>query len=211
MKKKLTMALLVTTLILSACGNDSRQGSQPLPSASTNTTNTPSSEESSYALPAEEIEKPFESEEVNNISRTIDGITISANSFSIEPYSDNSGTYTKRVVMSFTIKNDTDSAFGYITSWSGKLKDGYVLESWIDLMSMDLKQVASGGEKTDTACFLIDDSIEPDEIIVSYNFMDYGQEYWEDFGKIMTGEMGQDEYMKKWGNYEVIEFNITKE
>ena len=78
-------------------------------------------------------------------------------------------------------------------------------------MSMDLNQVASGSEKTDKAYFLIDDSIDPDEITVSYNFMDYGEEYWADFGKIMTGEMGQEEYMSKYGNYEVLEFNVTKE
>ena len=42
----------------------------------------------------------------------------------------------------------------------------------------------------DTAYFLIDDSIDPAEIKVSYNFMDYGEEYWEDFAKIMSGDMG---------------------
>lgn len=149
-------------------------------------------------------------EESSNSSQTVDGITISVDSFSTEPYEDDQGEYTKRIIMNFTIQNQTDTTHGYITTWSGKLEDGTELKSWTDIMSMDLKQVAPGGSETDTAYFLIDDTVDPDKIIVSYDFQDYGEEYWDDFGKIMSGEMSQEEYTSKYGDYKELVFTSNK-
>ncbi len=216
MKKKLLTMLLLTVLSVGivACGDkDQGESSNSSPSEEISSTQPESEESESSSKEETQSDVPEESsqeQELNN-SHTVDGITISVNTFSVEPYEDSQGEYTKRIVMEFTIKNESDSAFGYITAWEGRLSDGYKLETWADIMSMDLNQVASGSEKTYKAYFLIDDSIDPDEITVSYNFMDYGEEYWADFGKIMTGEMGQEEYMSKYGNYEVLEFNVTKE
>lgn len=140
---------------------------------------------------------------------SIDGITISANNFKVEPYDDQNGKYTKRILVDFTIKNETDKAFGYSTSWQGKLSDGYKLEPWINISDMDLIQVASNSEKTDTAYLLADDSVKLDKIIATYNFMDYDEDYWDDFGKIMKGEMGEDEYIAKYGEPEELIFELT--
>mgnify|MGYP002510148042 CR=1 FL=1 len=198
MKKKLLTVLLLSVMAagILACGNND---SNLEPSGEVSTTQS-------------ESDVPEESDQVqeSDNSHTVDGITISTGTFLVEPYEDNQGEYTRRIVMEFTIKNESDTAFGYVTTWEGRLSDGYKIETWVDLMSMDLKQVPAGGEKTDTAYFLIDDSVDPNEITVSYNFMDYGEEYWDDFGKIMTGEMGQEEYMIKYGDYEVLEFSVTK-
>lgn len=209
----LLIALFVTFI---ACGNN-EAGNNEL-EKEVNEIGIVSEEDDQPILESEEIteeitEESMDNEEKEELSNSysIDGITISADSFSIEPYEGGSGEYTRRIVMNFTIKNESDSAFGYITSWSGRLNDGYKLESWMNIMNMDLKQVTAGSEKTDTAYFLIDDSIDPEEIIVSYDFMDYNEEYWEDFGKIMSGQMGQEEYMDKWGDYDTIEFIVTKE
>lgn len=216
MKKKLVAMLLLAVLSVSsvACGDKSQSesgNSEPSTEIGGTKPESESSESSSIGeTSSDAMEKSDQMPEANN-THTVEGITISTNTFSVEPYEDNQGEYTKRIVMEFTIKNESDSAFGYVTTWEGRLSDGYKLETWADLMSMDLKQVPAGGEKTDTAYFLIDDSIDPDEITATYNFMDYGEEYWADFGKIMTGEMGQDEYMSKYGDFEVLEFAVTKE
>ncbi len=216
MKKKLLTMLLLSVLAVSAVACGDKDPSESINSESSEEENStqPKSEESESSREEEtQSDVPEESDQMqeSNNTHTVDGITISTGTFSVEPYEDNQGEYTKRIVMEFTIKNESDSAFGYVTTWEGRLSDGYKLKTWADLMSMDLNQVASGSEKTDKAYFLLDDSIDPDEITVSYNFMDYGEEYWEDFGKIVTGEMGEDEYMSKYGDYEVLEFNVVKE
>lgn len=144
-------------------------------------------------------------------SYTIDGITITSNYFSIDPYNDSEGQYTKKITVDFTIKNDSSKAFGYISSMEGRLPDGYELYgSVLDMSDLDLKQVASGKEITAHAYFLIDDNINPDKIICTYNFMDYDKGYWEDLGKIVMGEMTQEEYTKKYGNYKELEFELSK-
>ncbi len=51
--------------------------------------------------------------------------------------------------------------------------------SWTNIMSMDLKQVGYGGSKTDTAYFLIGDTVDPDKIIVSYVFRKGGEMLWQ--------------------------------
>ena len=186
--KKLVILLLVCCVFFAGCGDNGSEISKE----KTN-----------------EVEQERKNEEVVT-SKTIDGITISTDGFTIEPYEDADKEYTKRIVMKFTVKNQTDSAFGYITSWDGRLNDGFKLEGWNDLLTMDLKQVPSGKEKTDTAYFLIDDTINPDEILVSYDFMDYDEEYWKDFGKIISGDMGEEEYNEKYGNCETIELTAKK-
>lgn len=144
-------------------------------------------------------------------SYTIDGITITANHFRIEPYEDSEGEYTKKISVDFTIKNDSNKAYGYISAWDGKLPDGYELEGYMEFSNLDLKQVPANSQKTDCAYFLVDDSINPDKIICTYNFMDYNKEYWTDFGKIISGEMNEEEYNKKYGNYKELKFELSKQ
>ena len=216
MGKKLVIMLFLSVLavVLVACGDKGQsESSNSQPSEELSAIQSESEESESSHKEETQIDASEELDQIreSDSARTVDGITISADSFSIEPYEDSQGEYTKRIVMEFTVKNESDTAFGYVTTWEGRLSDGYKLKTWADLMSMDLKQVPAGGEKRDTAYFLIDDSVDPNEITVSYNFMDYGEEYWADFGKIMTGEMGQDEYMSKYGDYEVLEFKVAKE
>lgn len=84
----------------------------------------------------EDTNKSSKADEPKN-SYTIDGITITANNFSVEPYDDANGTYTKRISVMFNIKNDTDKAFGYIKSCEGRLSDGFKLESWTNIQDLD--------------------------------------------------------------------------
>ena len=111
----------------------------------------------------EDTNKSSKADEPKN-SYTIDGITITANNFSVEPYDDANGTYTKRISVMFNIKNDTDKAFGYIKSCEGRLSDGFKLESWTNIQDLDLKQVPSNGSVDDVAYLLADDSITLDKI-----------------------------------------------
>ncbi len=208
MKKKLLsiLFLCVFSTCLTACGNNTTKNNPE----TTKTPNEKSKTQNNVEENEKEDIKSNQESETSN-SYTIDGITISANSFSVEPYEDNSGEYTKRIVLNFTIKNDTDNAFGYTTGWEGKLKDGYKLKNYADISKLQLNQVTSKSEKTDVAYFLLNDSIDPDEIIASYKFMDYTEEYWQDFGKIIKGEMQSQEFESKYGEYKALEFNLKKQ
>ena len=143
-------------------------------------------------------------------SYTIDGITITAKGFKVEPYNDDSGKYTQRICVSFAFENKTNEAFGYLTSCAGKLSDGYQLETWTDISTLDLNQVPSNSSKDVTMYLLSGDGVDLSKITVTYNFMDYDREYWDDFGLIMSGKMNQQEYEEKYGNVKELKFELTK-
>lgn len=197
MKKKLLVTLVSISVIVgvAACGgNSENRGSEDSKEEITNSNS--------------ENQKEEEKEEPKN-SYTIDGITVAATNFSVEPYSDPNGEYTKKINVNFIFTNDTERAFGYISSCDGYLSDGYKLQSWSDMSDMKLKQVPSHGSADVTMYLMADDSVTLDKITAIYNFMDYNEEYWEDFGKVMTGEMGQEEYMSKYGNATELKFELT--
>lgn len=139
----------------------------------------------------------------------IDGITITAENFSLEEYNDPNGEYAQQAVINFTIKNDTDSAFGYTKMWNASLADGYELKSYVDFQDMDLKQVPANSEKEDTATVLIEADMDVTELEATYSFMDYSAEYWDDFGKAIMGEMTEEEYTEKYGESKNLVFSLT--
>ena len=143
-------------------------------------------------------------------SYTVDGITVTAKGFEVEPYSDDSGKYTQRVCISLTFENNTNEAFGYLTSCAGKLPDGYQLETWADISTMDLNQIPSNSSKEVTMYLLSGDRVDLSKITVTYDFMDYDREYWDDFGLIMSGKMSQQEYEDKYGDVTELEFELTR-
>ena len=154
-------------------------------------------------------DKSTDKEEKVQNSYTIDQITITAEHYSVEPYNDPNGKFTKRISIMFNIKNETDSAFGYVKSWEGRLPDGFKLESLIEAQDFDLIQVPSGGSIDDAAYLLADDSANLDEIIATYSFMDYNEDYWKDFGKIVSGEMNEEEFKSKYGTPKELTFDLT--
>lgn len=201
MKKKLLVMLVSISVIVGivACGgNSENRDSEDSKEEITNSNSENQKEE----------EKEEKEEETQN-SYTIEGITVAATNFSVEPYSDPNGEYTKRIIVNFTFTNDTDKAFGYYAMCEGYLSDGFKLESWGDLSNMKLSQIPSHGSADVTMYLMADDSVTLDKITAIYNFMDYNEEYWEDFGKVMTGEMGQEEYMSKYGNATELKFELT--
>lgn len=176
-----------------------------------NKQNDDSENEKEYYKITKSEEGSIENESAKTNVYTFDGISISAESFTVENFEDPEGIYAKKISVKFIIKNESDSAFGYITSCSGRLSDGYVLESWIDLQDMDLKQVPSNSTKEMTAYFLAEETCDLNQIEVSYPFMDYNEEYWEDLGKAMRGEMQQEEYLKKYGKTKELTFTVFPE
>lgn len=158
-------------------------------------------------------------------SQTVDGITIIINGFKIKPYKEfqkenfgssagltygNGETCSNVIEVSFTVENRTDSGFGYITSFDGTLSDGRPLKPCTDIADMDLHQVDSGYKKTDCAYFNADDIGDPNTINLTYDFMNYNQEYWDDFRKILNGEMSEQEYRNKYSSYKEISFVASK-
>ncbi len=215
--KKISILFLATLSLITlfACGNDEKSDVQ-------------SKKETS--LPQETIESEdgnvIETDEVKNEkdqiteaedqnaayeeknSYTIDGITVSSDTFSVEPFENAEG-YTKRICVTFNFENNTDKAFGYISSCDGRLSDGYELKGWSDISSMSLNQIPSHSSKEVQMYLLADDTVDLEKINVSYDFMDYDQEYWDDFGKILTGDITQEEYEKKYGNKQELNFEVT--
>lgn len=217
MKKRLIALLMigVTTASITACGGKTETEAQVTTELNTDTQESVASIESESSETelqkitdiAETTAPETVSDEPQN-SYTIDGITVTANNFSVEPYEDPNGEYTKKINVYFTFTNDTDSAFGYMVSCEGYLPDGFKLKSWADISDMDLKQIPAHGSIDMTAYLLSDDTVNLNQITVVYPFMDYNEEYWDDFGKIMTGEMGQEEYESKYGNPTELNFQI---
>lgn len=105
----------------------------------------------------------------------------------------------KEIVVSYTIDNVTDAAFGYATlMWEGHLPDGYAVQCDSNLMDLKLMQVPSHGQKKEQLHIYVESSISVSELLLTYHHLDYNEQYFEDFGKIITGEMGQQEYESKY-------------
>lgn len=201
MKKgtKLMTLLCIFSLLFTACTKDST-------ASTTGTTGSP--DPTTNAAPETTTVAPVE--DANTNVQVLDGITITITGCQINDYEDQNGQYDRMATMTYTIKNDSEAAFGYSpVGWSAKMADGFVLEPWIDIMKLDLTQVPAGSEKEADVNFLIENGVEVKEFTASYNFMDYSEEYWGDFGKIMTGEMGQQEYEKKYNDFTILDFAVN--
>lgn len=151
----------------------------------------------------------FAKDEAPKNTYEINGITITAENFSLEEYNDPNGQYAQQAIINFTIKNDTDNAFGYTKMWNASLADGYELKSYVDFQDMDLKQVPAKSEKEDTATVLIEADIDVTEFEATYSFMDYDAEYWDDLGKAIMGQMTEEEYTEKYGEAKNLVFSLT--
>ena len=199
MKNKIlkVITIMVMALLLTACSASDK------PAESTDKT----ADESSDTKQSQD--KSTDKEENVQNSYTIDQVTITAEHYSVEPYNDPNGEYTKQISIMFNIKNETDSAFGYIKSWEGRLPDGFKLESLTETQDLDLIQVPSGDSIDDVAYLLADDSANLDEIIATYLFMDYNEDYWKDFGKIVSGEINEEEFKSKYGTPKELTFDLT--
>lgn len=228
MKKKIVGLFLFASMafFVIACGSNGDTKATQVKETPTATveaaeevTETPTTTETDASTP-ELSESPTEEPtqlptETANTSAsntsTQDGITITVTGCQLEPYDDSEGEFTQRLVMNYSVKNDTDKAFGYSPmGWKdATLPDGYKLESWMDLMDMDLKQVPSHGEATGQAYFLIAPGVNVNDFTVSYQFTDYNETFWDDFGKMISGEMGEEDYLGKYGNIPVLNFSVS--
>lgn len=192
MKKYLLCLLMVSIMCFSAsCGNSVV-------------------EEENTDVQQEEVVENVPEESAN--SHTQDGITITVSGATVEAYEDSEGKYDQKVSMQYEIKNDTDAAFGYTNAaWNAKLADGFKLETFVDMADMDLNQVPSQTKKEATVTFLVENGVAAEQFTAEYSFFDYNEEYWADLGKIMSGEMGQEEYMEKYGDIEnnIMAFDVT--
>lgn len=203
MKRKLTLLLLATALSISSvgCGGASSSEEQSTPKTESEIESTEENTESD-----ENVVK----EEISNTS-CIDGVTVTITGSSIEDYEDSNGEYDRRIIMYYTIKNDTDTAFGYSTmGWSAYMQDGYKLQTYSDIMKdLSLNQVPSHSETAAQVSFLVSKGVNVTDFLPEYVFFDYNEEFWDDFGKVMNGEMQENEYKEKYGNSPIMKFKAT--
>lgn len=221
--KKVIILFGITILCLCGCNkststsNDSANTSIPektQPYKSQTPTKTPTSIPTSTPTkrPTEvPTKKPKDVKDGKSITR--DGITVSVENCKIEKYKDNEGKYDRKAVLTYKIKNDTNSDFGYSSvMWGGKTENGTKLETGGSILDMDYMKVLPGEEKKEKTYFLIKKkNTKINKIKVSYAFMDYSKEYWTDLGKIIKGKMGEEEYNKKYGDLKYLDFIISVE
>ena len=111
-----------------------------------------------------------------------------------------SGDY-KNLIITYTIENTTDRAFGYINNgWSIELADGYKVLVTSDISDLKLNQVLPKSSKQIVMETPIAGSLNPDKVILKYGHMDYNEEFWNDVGEIMLGRMTQQQCDDKYGD-----------
>lgn len=204
MKKPLLLITILAVGCLSLFGCNNKESTNES-SSSDDKIASESTAEATEIVTDAPTEEPTEEPLTNSAS--IDGITITANYFTVEPYESEDG-YTKKITVSATFKNETDKAFGYISSCSGYLKDGFKLQGWSNFSDLTLKQIPSNGSVDTSFYFLANDSVTLDQINLTYDFMDYNEEYWDDFGKIMSGEMTQTDYENKYSDIKEVQLTV---
>lgn len=102
------------------------------------------------------------------------------------------------IVVSVSVKNDTDRAIGLSElGWKAKLPDGYK----IGTLSADTifeGQVASHNSVTGDVKIIIDSSYNAKEFLLTYEYLDYNDEWSKALQKIMAGEMTEEEYKQEF-------------
>lgn len=143
-------------------------------------------------------------------SHEVDGVTVTAKNYYISDYTSSDETYDRMVCVDFVIQNETDAPIGYTTRWNCYTTDNVQLESYFDLFNLDTTFVMPNSEITDTACFLLEKDQEiTDELIAVYDFMDYDDEYWKDFGAAIFGQISEDEWFAKYSDVTELNYHLT--
>lgn len=143
-------------------------------------------------------------------SQEVDGVTVTAENYYISDYTSSDEMYDRMVCVDFVIQNETNAPIGYTTRWNCYTTDNVQLESYFDLFNLDATVVMPNSEITDTACFLLEKNQEiTDELIAVYDFMDYDDEYWKDFGAAIFGQISEDEWFAKYSNVTELNYHLT--
>lgn len=206
--KKLLSVLLVITLVLglSACGGEPEK--KEITDKAKNNTQVKSNtiDDVTYEITSARIEPAQGDRNADSTVNTggeyimVDGEIVKAVDY-------------KNVVIVYTITNAKDAAIGYSTlNWNVHLQDGYKLERRADMSEMGLKQIPSGSAQEITLIYPIKADVKVAELVLEYKHLDYNEEYWKDFGKIITGEMTEEEYMNKYDKKaELLKFTVKVE
>lgn len=118
---------------------------------------------------------------------SIDGITITPLKYTSEDrqYSE---VYEKNLIVSYSIKNDTDAPYYYaFTGWHPSLPDGTKLKLLTTVSDMKAQSISPHSEQTLTLTIQIPKSVNASEIVMYYAFMNYDEQYWNDFGGYLSG------------------------
>jgi len=201
--------LLAIMMIIAGCGKEENINNDSNP----NPTEPPTNPQTTASTEIDGIKYTVDSAELKDIKGdcTADG-SPSENGEYFSYYGDiyKVSDY-KNLVITYTIENTTDKAFGYMqNSGTFKLTDGYELPRSGDISDLNLYQVASHSSKQLVIEFPVESSLKIDKIIWEYPHMDYDTGYWDDFGKLWGGEMTNQQFENKYKDkIEFLEFTVN--
>lgn len=162
---------------------------------------------------------------VGNVTYEITGVTLEPvkGDRTADNYDDPDGEYFalgsdivkaadyKNIVINYTIHNKSDKAVGYATwAWDFRLPDGYKIETSNNLSDLDLVQVPSKSKEDVVIILPVKADLNVDVLNLEYGYLDYNEEYWDDFGKAITGEITEKEYKNKYKT-QLMKFKVKVE
>lgn len=138
---------------------------------------------------------------------SIDGITITPLKYTSEdrPYSD---VYDNNIIVNYNVKNDTDTPYYYaFTGWHPSLPDGTKLKLLTTVSDMKAQSISPHSEQTLTLTIQIPKDVNISEISMYYSFMNYDEQYWNDFAGYLSGSTPATE-LDKYANKPKMEFRF---
>ena len=110
-----------------------------------------------------------------------------------------------QIAISIEIENNTDKVINTsLSGWQAKLQDGYKLKGLSYYKDgtitnpMEIKQVASHNNVKATLCCTIEKTISIKEIDLTYNYLDYNDEWSKAIGEAISGKLTKEDYEKKF-------------
>ena len=143
---------------------------------------------------------------------TIDGVTITVLGCEISEYNKIPDVYDRMGKITYHIKNGSDYSYGFSTfGWTCKIKDEYPFGPESSYLDMDLHMLESGEEEIAEYYFIMEKDIEFTELMVEYLFINFDEEFWFTYDKLVKRKISADEYMSKYGKVPIFQFNIRVE
>jgi len=107
----------------------------------------------------------------------------------------------EQIEVGVKVENKSDKAISFSSvGWSAKLPDGYELEN-IEVTGKLDGQIASNYAVEEKIIITKEKAIKADKMTLTYNFMDYNEEWRQAFWKLLSGEFDVQEYQDKFNPY----------
>lgn len=105
----------------------------------------------------------------------------------------------KKYVIRFKMENKGDKAVGYSkNAWNFKNQDGKELKYIVGAEELLLKQIPAKDAKEDQLDVYAAKGDTVHVVKADYSYMDYDQNYWDDFKQWVAGDLSKEEYENKY-------------